>query len=228
MNALHKNMSLGQRVVISGVMAAVVTFAPLGISTAVAQEETPDLQQMWGQIQELLTLIESLQAQVQALQTKQSVTESSSSDTELRLHAHVVVSDGPLRVRAEAAGTVTGRQSTGSTGKIMGGPKMADGYTWWYVDFANGATGYVAAPYLAVTTPPATEQKKPATDTDQKKETETDKKTENQEAKKTEEPKKDYDKDPVIKKDTEDTEDKKESEVEKDTKDDAETDQKDD
>ena len=158
------------RLTITGcIIAALFAVMPF-VASASTHDETPDLSVMWAQVQELLTLIESLQAQIIALQTARTpVVASPASDT-LALHTHVEVRDGPLRVRDAAGGQPIGRQLIGATGKVMDGPYTADGYTWWYVDFTAGVSGYVAATYLTATAPPTT--MKPAPDkpvTDDKK-----------------------------------------------------------
>ena len=54
-----------------------------------------------------------------------------------------------LNVRASAAGTAIGQQSSGSQGVTIGGPTTATlngtSYTWWNVDFDSGVDGWVAA-----------------------------------------------------------------------------------
>ncbi len=41
-------------------------------------------------------------------------------------------------------------ESAGSTGTISNGPYSGSGYTWWYINWDNGYTGYSVQDYLAV------------------------------------------------------------------------------
>jgi len=55
-----------------------------------------------------------------------------------------------LNVRSSAgiAGSVIQVQPAGTGGVIVGGPQVAEGHTWWSVDFTTGADGWVAGEYL--------------------------------------------------------------------------------
>lgn len=72
-------------------------------------------------------------------------------------HAQFVIGDrvqvvgiGNVNVRSTAAGTVTGTQSPGVQGAVIGGPQTAvlsgTSYTWWQINFDAGADGWVASP----------------------------------------------------------------------------------
>ena len=43
----------------------------------------------------------------------------------------------------------TGNQKTGAAGTITAGPAVADGYTWWQVNFDSGKDGWVVEKYLS-------------------------------------------------------------------------------
>ena len=53
-----------------------------------------------------------------------------------------------VRATASTSGTLLGSQPTGATGTITQGPTTADGYTWWYVDYANAPDGWSAGNWL--------------------------------------------------------------------------------
>jgi hypothetical protein len=44
---------------------------------------------------------------------------------------------------------IRGTQPTGALGRIIGGPKIGSGYTWWQVDFNSGADGWVVQSGIA-------------------------------------------------------------------------------
>lgn len=60
-----------------------------------------------------------------------------------------------LRVRQlpTTASKVLGSQTQKTKGTIIAGPKKADGYTWWQINYEKGADGWSAENYLAVVTP---------------------------------------------------------------------------
>jgi hypothetical protein len=49
---------------------------------------------------------------------------------------------------ASSAGT----QQKGNTGTVIGGPVIADGYTWWNINYDKGADGWTAENYLLMLT----------------------------------------------------------------------------
>ncbi|MEK7638759.1 MAG: SBBP repeat-containing protein [Patescibacteria group bacterium] len=69
--------------------------------------------------------------------------------SELSSGSSAVVTDGPLNIRSSAGGGVLGTQPTSATGVIVGGPVVANGYTWWKVDFKDGPDGWCAGSFLA-------------------------------------------------------------------------------
>jgi hypothetical protein len=48
-----------------------------------------------------------------------------------------------VSVMSSPGGSMTGKQQSGATGKVIGGPARAAGYTWWNIDFVNGSDGWV-------------------------------------------------------------------------------------
>ena len=62
------------------------------------------------------------------------------------------VSAGPLNVRSSpsTAGALLGTQAINAQGTIIGGPTIADGYTWWNVNFDSGADGWAVENYLEI------------------------------------------------------------------------------
>jgi pimeloyl-ACP methyl ester carboxylesterase len=59
-----------------------------------------------------------------------------------------VQANGTVNVRATAAGTLLGTQSSGSQGAVIGGPTVATlngtSYTWYNINFDSGTDGWVA------------------------------------------------------------------------------------
>lgn len=55
-----------------------------------------------------------------------------------------------LRVRSlpSIQGTLLGSQLAGARGTIIDGPRVADGYEWWKMDYVSGVDGWSAGPYL--------------------------------------------------------------------------------
>ena len=50
--------------------------------------------------------------------------------------------------------TLTTTMSPGSTGTISSGPYSGSGFTWWYINWDNGYSGYSVQDYLAIVTAP--------------------------------------------------------------------------
>ncbi len=65
------------------------------------------------------------------------------------------VISGPLNVRAEptVSSTLLGTQATGVVGIVVGGPVVADGYTWWNIHYPNSPIGWSVENFLAPYTP---------------------------------------------------------------------------
>ncbi len=53
-----------------------------------------------------------------------------------------------VNVRSTPNGTIVGKQSTGTTGTLIGGPTNANGYTWWNIDYSTGADGWTAEDFM--------------------------------------------------------------------------------
>ncbi|MBN1202196.1 MAG: hypothetical protein JXJ20_10105 [Anaerolineae bacterium] len=57
----------------------------------------------------------------------------------------VTFTDGrPVNVRMDPGGELVGSMPEGAEFNIWHGPICRDGYAWWYVEFDDGASGYVA------------------------------------------------------------------------------------
>jgi hypothetical protein len=54
-----------------------------------------------------------------------------------------------LNVRLSPNGQLVGTESAGATGVVSGTPKQAGGYTWRYVEYADGKSGWSIDTYLA-------------------------------------------------------------------------------
>jgi hypothetical protein len=60
-----------------------------------------------------------------------------------------------VRASGSLSGTLLGTQATGALGTIISGPVLADGYTWWNIDYDSGVDGWSGENnYTKVTTPP--------------------------------------------------------------------------
>jgi hypothetical protein len=53
-----------------------------------------------------------------------------------------------VRLHPSLDGKIVGSQQTGVKGTVVEGPVLSGGYTWWKIDFAHGADGWVASNYV--------------------------------------------------------------------------------
>jgi cytochrome b involved in lipid metabolism len=60
------------------------------------------------------------------------------------------------RQNPSTSGTSLGTIAAGSSGTVIGGPTSANGYWWYYVEYANGTKGWSVEDYLAPATTPVT------------------------------------------------------------------------
>lgn len=67
----------------------------------------------------------------------------------------VAVTATSLNVRADpgTSAAILGSQKINNTGKIITGPKSANGFNWWQINFSNGVQGWSADAYLRLSTP---------------------------------------------------------------------------
>ncbi|MDQ5893038.1 MAG: hypothetical protein QG640_48 [Patescibacteria group bacterium] len=74
---------------------------------------------------------------------------SNSTSGKFSINESIQTTDN-LRVRSTASiyGTLLTTQPRGTRGKVRGGPTIADGYTWWNIDYASGNDGWSAETYL--------------------------------------------------------------------------------
>ncbi len=56
-----------------------------------------------------------------------------------------------VQVRDIPTGTIIGRKNTGDLGTVVGGPKFADTYWWWQIDYVNAPDGWSAENWLEKT-----------------------------------------------------------------------------
>ncbi|MEK7187296.1 MAG: Ig-like domain-containing protein [Patescibacteria group bacterium] len=93
-----------------------------------------------------------------ALSTPVSVTVSNvvTPPSKFQTGNRVYVSVGPLSVRSTASlsGTVLGTQAVNAVGTVIGGPTVADGFTWWNVDYDSGVDGWGVEQNLEIYVPP--------------------------------------------------------------------------
>ena len=57
-----------------------------------------------------------------------------------------------LRSSASTSGSVLTTMSAGATGTVIGGPRTANGYTWWQVTLSSGTSGWCIENWLVETT----------------------------------------------------------------------------
>jgi len=69
-----------------------------------------------------------------------------------------------VRSSGTTGASIVGTQPTGATGQITTGPVQANGYTWWNVNYTNGADGWSAGNYLILsgTTSPSSATTSPS------------------------------------------------------------------
>jgi hypothetical protein len=90
-----------------------------------------------------------------------SAQSTASSATTLTAPANFVAGDrvqvvnGPLNVRStpSTSGTILGSQVTGAYGMVIGGPTVANGYTWWNINYDTGVDGWSVQDYLVKVSP---------------------------------------------------------------------------
>ncbi len=111
---------------------------------------------------EMLALIQVLMAQVAQLQqllaAKQAAGGGGGFQPQgIALGATVQTTD-LLKVRQNPSVTAQqlGYQNTSAQGKVTSGPRSADGYTWWYIDYNVGVDGWSAQNWLRPVYTPVT------------------------------------------------------------------------
>ena len=57
-----------------------------------------------------------------------------------------------VRQSASTSGKLLGTEAKGAKGNLLSGPTVANRYTWWYIGYQNGLTGWSVANYLALAT----------------------------------------------------------------------------
>ena len=69
---------------------------------------------------------------------------------------HVQCTTG-LNVRStpSTSGSLVTTEASGSQGSISSGPQSGSGYTWWYINWANGYSGWSVQDYLQLVPPPS-------------------------------------------------------------------------
>ena len=120
--------------------------------TAQAQTSAPatDTAAMLAQIEALMETLAILQAQLAAQQSGEVVSpEGGFTEREIAVGDRVQTTD-ILRVRAAASTNANwvNNVSAYTGGTVKDGPRYGDGYTWWYITYDNGTTGWSAANWL--------------------------------------------------------------------------------
>lgn len=103
--------------------------------------------------EEVKALITSLFTKIASLQALFAQSDGTKSKT-FSIGDSVVTSD-TLKVRGEAGvgGALIGVKTPAVSGKLLYGPKVSGGYTWWYVEFEDNAVdGWVAQNWLSKST----------------------------------------------------------------------------
>lgn len=98
---------------------------------------------MMAQIQQLLTLITSLQQQLLQMTGGAPVVGTPSSDVSLKIGAKIQTSR-QVNARSGPGVSASWVNTIGafSRGQIVDGPRSADGFTWWLVKYESGTQGW--------------------------------------------------------------------------------------
>ncbi|MES2355275.1 MAG: fibronectin type III domain-containing protein [Pseudomonadota bacterium] len=67
-------------------------------------------------------------------------------------NVRVIPSATITTVPATKQPNLLGTQAAGAVGSVVGGPKIADGYTWWRLDYDTGVDGWTIDSFLQATT----------------------------------------------------------------------------
>ena len=80
-----------------------------------------------------------------------STTQATVVSTKFSQNDRVYVLSGPLNVRAtpSVTGILRGTQTTNNLGTVIYGPTIADGFSWWNINYDTGVDGWSAENFLA-------------------------------------------------------------------------------
>lgn len=82
-----------------------------------------------------------------------NVTVSAVASTKFKSGDRVSATDNlNIRGTANTSGSLLGTQSPNSLGSVTAGPTAANGYSWWNINFDNGADGWAVEDYLIKST----------------------------------------------------------------------------
>ncbi|MFT5849453.1 MAG: hypothetical protein ACI9H6_000261, partial [Patiriisocius sp.] len=114
-----------------------------------------------AQIQQLMQVVLSLQSQVEALDGSESEVglEGGFTDKSIAVGDRVQTTD-TLKVRAGAGSSENwiNNMSAYSAGKVIDGPRYANGYTWWHITYDAGTSGWSAENWLLGATPSSAQE----------------------------------------------------------------------
>lgn len=145
-----RSLSLPLRIVIMSALFALMVSATVMVATPTARAETR-LDQLRAQIEQLIQIVEALQAQLAARNGGETSTEGGFAFRDIEVGDTVQTTDS-LKVRSEAnpSAAILGVAPTFTRGTVQAGPAQAGGYMWWKVTYNSGITGWSAENWLRV------------------------------------------------------------------------------
>lgn len=103
------------------------------------------------QMQQTLTTLQGMLTTARMYMTLRGAAPSGSTASMMKfmMGDKVWATTSSLRVRSTAGGMITGYESMGAKGTVMGGPQDMSGTTWWNVNYDDGMSGWSAETYLS-------------------------------------------------------------------------------
>jgi hypothetical protein len=145
--------SHARRSLATAVLIATLVLGTLAFSHRADAQINREL--MLAQIQQLLETIKLLQAQLAQMHGSSSP-EGGFDSQHIAVGSRIITS-ALLRVRAGASVNANWVNNIGAGvgGTVVDGPRYADGYTWWHINYNNGTSGWSAENWLRVISTPA-------------------------------------------------------------------------
>lgn len=136
-----------QKRIMVGVMAVIMLFGMFAFAGQVQAQTSNNLAAMQAQIVQLTQILNTLLAQLAAMQTTSTQPESEGgfATSEFAV-GDTIKTTSNLKVRSGAgiSSNWVNNILPYTVGTITGGPRYADGYTWWQVAYNNGTKGWSA------------------------------------------------------------------------------------
>lgn len=110
-------------------------------ATPQVRGESTSVAEMQALIAELMERVADLQARLEAVQG------NGLANNNLEI-GDPVWTTYALNVRSNPGGKIVGQAVVGDTGVVTAGPESNNGYTWWYVEYDSGLSGWSAVNWL--------------------------------------------------------------------------------